>query len=102
MIKVFLASQSSYQLGIILFLKITLTLFAKFSCNKKKILQIMLALFLGIILFQAGNYFGSLEKPLSLSTLTTMSGSITGNVVAPEKTLNPGDIEVYPNKIIIN
>ena len=64
--------------------------------------SLVLIFILGFLIFQAGNYFGSLEKPFSLSTLTTMSGGITGNVVAPEKTLNPGDIEVYPNKIVIN
>ena len=67
-----------------------------------KLWKILTIIIVGLILFQAGNYFGSVEKPFSLSTFNTMSGSITGNVVAPEKSLNLGDIEVYPNKIIIN
>lgn len=69
--------------------------------NKKKIITTAIIIILLILTPIIINNYG-LEKPLSLSTITTISGGITGNVVAPQKTLNAGDIEVYPNRIIIN
>ncbi|MEK6918880.1 MAG: hypothetical protein AABW73_02465 [Nanoarchaeota archaeon] len=67
-----------------------------------KIVGFILVFLLGFLVATTINHVFSLEKPFSLSALTTFSSGITGNAIAPERILSAGDIEVYPNKIVIN